>query len=194
MSNYTVVTTLLGLTLAGTLQAAELSQAQQTFFDRLAAHCGQAYEGTIAVDTAKSAAYAGKTLTMHVRECSDTELKIPFHVGENRSRTWVITKTPQGLRLKHDHRHEDGSEDEITMYGGDTVDEGTETIQSFPLDEFSLTMMRDNNFVESMQNIWHVHITDDYYGYRLTSGEREFFVKFDLSKPVATPPAPWGHE
>ena len=65
-------------------------------------------------------AFRRNTSVMHVRQCSDREIRIPFHVGENRSRTWVVTRTPQGLRLKHDHRHEDGTEDRVTQYGGDT--------------------------------------------------------------------------
>ncbi len=187
-------TALVGIICTGSVYASTPSEAQHKFFDRIAAHCGKAYEGTIATDTAPSAAFTGKKLTMHVRECSATELKVPFHVGDDHSRTWVITKTAQGLRLKHDHRHEDGSEDEITQYGGDTVNGGTESVQSFPADEFSLALMREHDLIRSLQNIWHMHITDDYFGYRLTSGTRDFFVKFDVNKPVATPPAPWGHE
>jgi hypothetical protein len=67
---------------------------------------------------------------MHVRRCEEDEIQIPLHVGENRSRTWIITRTDTGLRLKHDHRHPDGSEEEQTQYGGDTEDSGTATEQS----------------------------------------------------------------
>ena len=35
--------------------------------------------------------------------------------SQNRSRTWVISRNAAGLRLKHDHRHEDGSEDKLTQ-------------------------------------------------------------------------------
>ena len=52
----------------------------------------------------------GQRLVMHVRDCSADEVRIPFWVGEDHSRTWVVTRTETGLRLKHDHRHEDGSE------------------------------------------------------------------------------------
>jgi hypothetical protein len=31
--------------------------------------------------------FGGRVLVMHVRECGERELKIPFDVGENRSRT-----------------------------------------------------------------------------------------------------------
>ena len=97
--------------------------------------CGQAYAGKIAESTsATDSAFADQTLVMHVRACGENEIKIPFHVGENRSRTWVITRTATGLRLKHDHRHEDGTADKITQYGGDTATVGTATQQDFPAD------------------------------------------------------------
>jgi hypothetical protein len=54
--------------------------------------------------------------------------------AEDRSRTWVITRTATGLRLKHDYRHTDGTPDALTMYGGDTVGPGTAQRQSFPAD------------------------------------------------------------
>jgi hypothetical protein len=54
------------------------------------------------------------------RDCGDDEVRIPFHVGADRSRTWVLSRSAAGVRLKHEHRHEDGVEDEISRYGGDT--------------------------------------------------------------------------
>ncbi len=88
-----------------------------------ARYCGKAYEGKVAVDNPASPGFEGR-LVMHVRKCTDTQLQIPFHVGDNHSRTWIITKTGSGLSLKHDHRHEDGSSDTSTMYGGHTLDAG----------------------------------------------------------------------
>src|SRR5690606_8741707 len=86
---------------------AAAATAQDAFFDNLTALCGNAYAGEVEVDRPESPgnnAFAGQELVMHVRECSDEEIKIPFHVGEDRSRTWIVTRTDEGLRLKHDHR------------------------------------------------------------------------------------------
>src|SRR5687768_17874448 len=101
------------------LSSPPLAPEQEAFWAALRAHCGRAYEGRVALSTgsAGDTAMAGKRLVMHVRECSPGEIRIPFHVGDDRSRTWVITRTPGGLRLKHDHRHEDGQPDSITQYG-----------------------------------------------------------------------------
>src|SRR5918997_2745313 len=104
-----------------------------TFFDNLAALCGKAFEGRItSPPAAADASFAGQRLVMHVRQCSAGTIRIPFHVGDDRSRTWVVTRTPIGYRLKHDHRHADGSEDKLTQYGGDNVTPRTPTQQEFP--------------------------------------------------------------
>jgi hypothetical protein len=90
------------------------------FMAAIARHCGQAYAGRITANEPASPndPFDGKALVMHVRTCTPGEVRIPFHVGEDRSRTWVLTRTASGLLLKHDHRHADGTEDVLTMYGG----------------------------------------------------------------------------
>src|SRR5688500_13994108 len=110
---------------------------QQSFFNRLRDLCGNAYQGRVVSTDEADRDFADSRLVMHVRTCSANEVRIPFHVGDNRSRTWVISRTPTGLRLKHDHRHEDGSEDVLTQYGGDTAATGTARRQEFPADAHS---------------------------------------------------------
>ena len=69
---------------------------------------------------------------MQVRECSADTIRVPFHVADDHSRTWVITRTTTGYRLKHDHRHKDGSEDKVTQYGGDSRRRSRPRGRSFP--------------------------------------------------------------
>jgi len=71
---------------------------QDAFFDDLRSHCGKAYAGKLVSKDEADADFVGKKMVMHVRECSDTELHIPFHVDDDHSRTWVISKTDTGLR------------------------------------------------------------------------------------------------
>src|SRR3990167_272980 len=97
---------------------------QDAFLARLNALCGQRFEGRVVTTDAADAAFASQRLIMHVRDCSAEEVRIPFAVGEDRSRTWVVTKTDTGLRLKHDHRHEDGTTDVLHWYGGGTAGGG----------------------------------------------------------------------
>src|SRR5690606_25168067 len=100
------------------------------FMAALAGHCGQAFAGRILVDepaTPGPDAFAGKELVMHVRGCDAParELRVPFHVGDDHSRTWVITRTADGLRMMIYHRQYVSREDERTTYGGHTADTGS---------------------------------------------------------------------
>ncbi|MBK6706821.1 MAG: hypothetical protein IPG54_04765 [Sphingomonadales bacterium] len=179
---------------------------QDAFWANLNAHCGKAFPGTLASDEAVDADFKGRPLMMHVRHCSANEIRIPFHVGPkdaggewDRSRTWVITRTATGLRLKHDHRHEDGSEDRLTQYGGDTASPGSATVQAFPVDAESIALFRREGRDVSVTNVWEVEISEKgaatprfaYVLRRTGANARHFRVEFDLATTLVAPP-PWG--
>lgn len=179
--------------------AAPEAQPADAFLAALATHCGQAFAGRIIANEPKSNepdAFEGQALVMHVRGCDAPEqgLRVPFHVGDDHSRTWVLTRTDAGLRLKHDHRHEDGTPDEQTMYGGETATAGTAVRQEFPVDEESIELFGRTGADVSTTNTWAMEIEPgSRFLYELARpGGRLFQVEFDLTTPVAEPPAPWG--
>ena len=185
-----------GKTVPVPLAAAE-ADAQTRFMEALAGHCGKAYAGRLVSTDAADADMAGRAMVVHFRECSEDRMAIPFHVqGEDgtwdRSRTWLITRTATGLRLKHDHRHADGSADAVTFYGGDTAETGSAGAQDFPVDAESIAMFRANGLDKSVTNVWRVEVTATTYAYQLSREGRLFRVEFDLTRPVTPPPAPWG--
>ncbi|MCC5851674.1 MAG: hypothetical protein JJU30_02510 [Alkalimonas sp.] len=170
--------------------------AQDQFFDHIAGYCGQAFEGRVTeANFTGIESFQENRLVMHVRRCSEDRLEIPFHVGDNHSRTWILTKTGSGIQLKHDHRMPDGSHDDATMYGGHTVDAGWPNAQSFPADAFSKEDFIRRRTPQSVGNTWHMFIyPGEFFAYRLTRPGRELRVDFDLTQPVALPPTPWGYE
>lgn len=179
--------------LGGCATTPSVPSPADAFFANLRALCGRAFEGRVVTTDTADRDMAGRRLVMHVRSCSDREIRIPFHVGEDRSRTWVITRTPAGLRLKHDHRHEDGSEDARTQYGGDSVGAGSATRQDFPADAFSQALFRRESIPQSAANVWTVEVTPGrIFAYQLRRPGRHFRVEFDLTRPVPAPPPPWG--
>lgn len=189
------------LTLSACVSPRPSAAPADRFLAALATHCGQAFAGRIVANEPKAAApdpFEGKALVMHVRGCNDPtrELRVPFHVGGDRSRTWVLTRTTTGLRLKHDHRHEDGSPDKLTMYGGDSVAAGSAVRQEFPVDAESIALFEREGSLASVTNTWAMEVEPgSRFLYELSRpGGRLFRVEFDLSKPVAAPPAPWGAE
>ena len=166
---------------------------QDEFFAALRGLCDGAFEGRVVTTDAADREMAGRRLVMHVRSCEGDTIRIPFHVGADRSRAWVVTRTPAGLRLKHDHRHEDGSEDALTQYGGDTATPGSVTRQEFPADAFSRGLFVQQNRAVSVTNVWAMEIQPGrLFAYELRREGRHFRVEFDLTRPVAAPPPPWG--
>ncbi|HZH69033.1 MAG TPA: hypothetical protein VFD80_01105 [Flavobacteriaceae bacterium] len=160
------------------------------FWEALSAYCGKAFEGEL-VSAPANDDFAGKKLVMHLLSCNDEFILIPFNVGENRSRTWILRRDGDRVELKHDHRNEDGSDDEITMYGGTSTNSGLPHIQVFPADQQTLEMIP-----AAATNIWWITLKDNVYTYNLrrAGSDREFSVAFDLSKEVEIPEPSWGWE
>jgi hypothetical protein len=170
---------------------AGLSPQQEVFWDRLQALCGRAFQGRILLAPPDDPWWDAERVVMHVLECHEDEIRIPLHIDENRSRTWVVTRTGSGLRLKHDHRLADGSPDETnTQYGGDTVLPGSIWRQEFPADAYSVDAVPGRE-----SQLWYLEIRpgDAFaYGLRREATGLRYHLEFDVTDPVEAPPPPWG--
>jgi hypothetical protein len=120
------------------------AQSDKVFFDKLKSLEGKTFYGKAIYmpDTTKANDFWGKELKFTVNKGKNSVLRLPFQVGENKSRTWVLTKSKNGIQLKHDHRHDDGSPDSITNYGGvSDVKISTALAQYFPADAFTAKLI-----------------------------------------------------
>jgi hypothetical protein len=174
---------------AGTYIPVEPDDPQIAFWNNLLALCDNAYAGTVIEAPAGDTTFANKALIMHVRVCSEEEIRIPFHVGEDRSRVWVLMRDELGITLKHDHRHDDGREAERTWYGGQTRDMGTDMVQEFGADAQTAEMIP-----EAATNVWTIEVVPDdvfVYALRREGTDRRFRIEFDLTRSVSSPPPPW---
>lgn len=166
--------------------------ANAKYWQSLQGLCGNAYEGKVVAAPANDTVFANKTLIMHVLKCDEDQIKIPFFVGTDFSRTWVLTLADDKIELKHDHRHEDGTPDEITMYGGSTSNQGTDLVQFFPADQETASLLP-----AAAGNVWWIEIKPgEYFIYNLRrlGTDRFFSVAFDLKNPVKNNKKPWGWE
>ena len=183
-------------------------RAQEAFWNALSSHCGNAYEGALVSDDARDADFRGAPMIAHWAQCSDTRIAIAFHIfdgdahgGWNRSRTWIVTRSGDGLTLKHDHRHADGEADAVTFYGGTTQGAGDPRAQDFPVDAESIALFTREGLDASLTNVWRIEVDpasepDARFVYQLTrrnDPSRRFRVAFDASDPMETAPPPaWG--
>ena len=189
---------LVRLSLASALLALSAPVGANAFLDSLRPLCGQAFAGEMASGDAADTDMKDRPMVMHVAKCSEAEIRIPFFVADDRSRTWFLTATADGVRLKHRHRHEDGSADGRTDYGGDQVGPaivgpgGLLTLR-FPVDAESKAMFLADGIPQSTANVWEMRLQPgESFTYVLARPNRDFRVRFDLTKQVPAPPEPWG--
>ncbi|MGB5289900.1 MAG: hypothetical protein WBN41_00420 [Lysobacterales bacterium] len=133
-----------------------LNANQQAFFDKVKSMCGARFEGDSVFPEDPGDAFRGQLLVATVETCGDDEIRIPFLVGPDSSRTWVLGRTVNGLQLKHDHRHADGTPDEVTLYGGVAVDAGSALSKSFPADSYTADLIP-----EASTNEWFLTFSAD---------------------------------
>lgn len=148
----------------------------------LSAFCGNHYSGKVVFPEGDKDPFKGEPLKIHVASCTETEIRIPFQVGKDKSRTWVLTLDEKGLLLKHDHRHEEGTPDSITMYGGYARPAGTAFTQSFPADAHTASLIP-----AASTNEWTLRLSDDKKTLSyilLRNGELRFQAVFDLREAI----------
>lgn len=86
---------------------------------------------------------------------------------------------------------ENGENDEITMYGGTSTNEGMPDMQVFPADQETRDMLPG-----AFSNIWWVTVDSTTYTYNLRriGTDRVFTVGFDLTREIEKPAPSWGWE
>jgi hypothetical protein len=161
------------------------AQPADQFFTQMSTLCGKSFNGKLAAGDESDASFATAKMQAVVRNCTDREIQISFDVDEDRSRTWIITRTDSGLRLKHRHMLKDGTEDSISQYGGDTAQQGTAMRQEFPVDAYSKAMFTREGRTVSTTNVWAFEIDPGQtLTYELARPNRLFRVAFDVANPV----------
>lgn len=173
------------------------------FLDDLRHHCTApsarvAYPGRTTLNTlANPAPFEGAVLRMVLDRCDEDLLPIPFVVGEDWSRTWLLSFEEGALRLAHDHRDAQGRPGEANLYGGvahrgaSGMGNGTpEHILYFPADPPTL-----EDRPARAANAWAMALDPggERFHYRLyLNGVLRLEAAFDLTRHVPLPPPPSG--
>lgn len=159
-----------------------LSGPEQAFLDNLASLCGSSFRGEQTYMEPGRESWADRDFVMHVTVCEDDRVLIPFHLDEDRSRTWMFLAEDGRLRFRHDHRHEDGTPEDQTLYGGYSDGTGTAYLQKFPADEYTIELLED-----VFNREWRVILAEDMSSvtYQLLyHSEVVFAAEFDLTSPI----------
>ncbi len=169
-----------------------LPAEQQAFWNKLERFCDRAFAGRLSdVTEYYRDALTGRELLAHGVSCEPERIHIALHVDDNRSRNWILTIVGDTIRLKHDHRYPDGSEETISQYGGDAPAPGLPERQIFPADAHTASILP-----KRADNFWFMHFVDDetfQYGVHWPRFGHSVRLAFDLSRPQPLPALPWGY-
>lgn len=149
-----------------------------TLFEHLRQLDGKSFSGRMSFP-ADSDHEMNKPMKMTVKVVSDDEIRVPFQVGEDRSRTWILTRSEAGILLKHDHRHADGTPDEVTNYGGLDSRQQLGTQLIFPADQDTIDLLP-----EAATNTWSFRLSPDrsrLYYYLERHKQSRFEAEFELT-------------
>jgi hypothetical protein len=175
----------LGLaTCAPTSDARDVSRegldAQRAFFESMKAMCGETFGGRTVYAEAGDETFEPARLYFTVEECGENELRIPFVVAGDDSRTWILTLGDRGLTFSHEHLQADGAEYPTSGFGGHATDDGTATFQRFP--DFRATAATP----AAERRVWKLRIDreHDLFVYDLDRGGRlAYRLVFHLGPP-----------
>jgi hypothetical protein len=179
--------------LAADAPASALAPEQRAFWHQLERLCGQAFAGRVSdVTEYYREAIGGRELMAHGVACQDDRIHIALHVDDNRSRNWILSIVDRTIRLKHDHRRPDGTEESISQYGGDAPLPGLPQRQIFPADAHTAEILP-----QRADNFWFMDFVDENtfeYGVHWPKQGHSIRLSFDLFQPMPHPPLPWGYE
>jgi hypothetical protein len=156
---------------------------QDVFFERFKELEGKKFGGQEVFIREDMESWADRELVMHVREVHHNVIYLPFRVGDNTSRTWTLYReTDSRLRLRHDHRHDDGTPEDLTLYGGYTGPGSDGLKQVFPADHYTCNML-----ARICDNEWAMIFSEDMstFSYILRkTGDLVVRIDFDLTEPL----------
>jgi hypothetical protein len=129
---------------------------QRAFFENLRSLCGQTFGGRTILAPVTDRVFEPARLYMEVKDCGADVIRIPFIVGDDDSRTWIFHMRAEGLTFFHQHLRPDGSEYEVSGFGGHATEDGSPVFQSFP--DFWATA--DTPLAE--RRVWRLRLDSDH--------------------------------
>jgi hypothetical protein len=154
--------------------------AQRAFFENGRALCGQPFGGRTILAEAADTTFEPARLYFVMEQCGTDELRMPFIVGDDDSRTWILRLGDDGLTFTHQHLREDGSEYDNSGFGGHASNDGSASFQSFP--DFRAT----DATPAAERRVWRLRIDreHDLFVYYLDRGGRPAYrLVFHLGAP-----------
>ncbi len=151
------------------------------FWKTLQPACGKLLPGDMLSRRSADRDWRRAGVSLDVVECSREGVRMVLAVGDDRSRSWILTPQDGGILFRIDRA--EGTGPGVTGYGGLSTEGADAMRQIFPTDDVTKEIFTERNLVLALDNVWSLtldpesgHLT---YEVERTSGGRK--MRFDLN-------------
>jgi hypothetical protein len=158
------------------------SKAETSFYQQLKQHCGQKLNGEVLYPTGKEAPFRGMPIWLELEKCSDKEIRMPININQKIYRTLILSQDKTNFTLRHENKRADGTQAEISMYGGQTADIKDTYLLLFPADGYSRQLLG-----AELNYAWSLAFNSDksILSYMIeNNGKLTLQIDFSLTKPL----------
>ena len=154
---------------------------QGAFWDALEPACGTVLPGEMLSNASSDRDWRRRGVSLDVTECSSEGMRMVVQVGNDRSRTWILTQAADGIDFRIERA--EGTGPGVSGYGGVSSEGADAMRQVFPADEVTKEMFSERGLALALENVWSLTIDpeagDLVYEVERISGGRK--IRFDLS-------------
>jgi hypothetical protein len=153
-----------------------------SFYQQLKMHCGQKLTGVVLYPSGKEAPFQGMPIWLELVACSDKEIRMPIYINQKIYRTLVLSQDKTHYTLRHENKRPDGTQAEISMYGGQTTGKTDNYLLLFPADGYSRQLLG-----AELNYAWSLGFNSDKstLSYMIENdGKLTLQIDFDFNQPV----------
>jgi hypothetical protein len=154
----------------------EAETVQGEFFANLFENCGETFSGQVSEMQETQNDISGETLIATFQTCTEEEVQIALAENGNALRTWIVSRSDDGLQLNLRNANAGDPTMEATGFGGMANDEGSANSQVFEASDSTAEAMGDTD-----AGVWTLGIEDGQFSYALEQGG-ETTISGTLSK------------
>lgn len=167
--------------------------AYAEFWNALLDHCDRAYAGRVEDAEPADLPWHGETLVMHVRRCTPAQIDIAISVGENRSQTWQLIRTAQGLSMRHDLRFPDGTATALSGWRGDAQADADPKRLRFVPDAAARALFEDHSREDLLESEWTLELDPERgLSYAIQTAKQRYRIVFSFDARLPPPDEHWG--
>lgn len=154
----------------------------ESFLENFHHFCKKEFKGSIVYPAGNDAPFKGQLIKVKVIHISPNEIQLPITIGNKIYRILHLKKDANGVWLQHENKKPDGTQAEISLYGGKAINSDKPFLMVFQADAYTKALLgseRNSSWLLAFSNDKQIltYIAQ-------SDGFLDLQLDFDLTTPV----------